>query len=406
MNKAEQFVSALKELDVENVYIYVGDAVRWDFLDKRISNRGMTIKTIAASTTSPPSFSSVVTGLQPNSHGIFTFNHKLSDKTFRIFDLANIETGFVNSIFKFAERGHEGSDPIHSVLNIKDNNTIRSLDEMSPPFIQIERGPGGHLPYGDYRSIPEYFLQDLNPKTLRNDYQRSIELDTELFLKRLESLEERRLRKDTLVIYTSDHGELLGEGGMVGHNSPMRPELVYVPCVFIHNQFPDIKIDSAIFHHTRLLPTILSILDLEQQQIRFDGESAFNGLSDSPECSVYQNEFQSELPILGTSIKGSFKYDGAWDSKGGYVFPRVGLSERLFVFGGQMFKSPKRSYIKNNLFSAARSYYKGNQHFGNPGFSKATADLVLGKTLNTKNESQEVNLSDEQKDNLKDLGYL
>lgn len=50
---------------------------------------------------------------------------------------------------------------------------------------------------------------------------------------------------------------------MIGHNSPMRPELVYVPTVFIHSTIPDETIDTGAFHYVDLLPTILDVLDLD-----------------------------------------------------------------------------------------------------------------------------------------------
>jgi choline-sulfatase len=45
----------------------------------------------------------------------------------------------------------------------------------------------------------------------------------------LDELDRRGLRDDTLVIVTSDHGELLGEEGRVDHQLSMREELLHVP---------------------------------------------------------------------------------------------------------------------------------------------------------------------------------
>jgi arylsulfatase A-like enzyme len=43
----------------------------------------------------------------------------------------------------------------------------------------------------------------------------------------------RGILDDSLVIFTSDHGELLGEyNGLYHHQTPVVPELVYVPLAF------------------------------------------------------------------------------------------------------------------------------------------------------------------------------
>ncbi|MFB6225037.1 MAG: sulfatase-like hydrolase/transferase, partial [Candidatus Paceibacteria bacterium] len=62
------------------------------------------------------------------------------------------------------------------------------------------------------------------------------------------------------MIFCSDHGEFLGESGLVGHGSPLRSESVYVPTVFIH---PDISHTGreGLMRHIDLYPTILAALD-------------------------------------------------------------------------------------------------------------------------------------------------
>ena len=58
---AESLADAIRALDVENVFVYVGDAVRWDYHSERIAERGPTYQTIAASIHSPTSFASLIT---------------------------------------------------------------------------------------------------------------------------------------------------------------------------------------------------------------------------------------------------------------------------------------------------------------------------------------------------------
>jgi len=45
----------IEELDISNVLLYVGDAVRYDSLNKRVDEMGITFKTISQSIHTPTS---------------------------------------------------------------------------------------------------------------------------------------------------------------------------------------------------------------------------------------------------------------------------------------------------------------------------------------------------------------
>jgi len=109
---------ALSRLDVSNVFIYVGDAVRDDFTPEQISSRGVHLRTIAASTHSPTSFASLMTGRYPPRHGVSSFSDQIDSTIPRLLDFESVGTRFLNSIFEHAteEHGHN-VDPIYSVLN-------------------------------------------------------------------------------------------------------------------------------------------------------------------------------------------------------------------------------------------------------------------------------------------------
>lgn len=406
MPSSDTLVSELQELDVTNVYIYVGDAVRWDSVDANVARLGATVKTAGASTTSAPSFSSLLTGLRVTTHNVYSFKHRLSPDTFRMLDVDGYNTEFLNSIFAYAQRDHDGVDPIYPVLGVNDTTNIRELDSIQPPFLFMERGPGGHIPYGECRSTQLYFQQELTPEKLRDDYRRSIELDTGIFEERMKTLRSRDLLDDTLVIYTSDHGELLGEGGSVGHNSPMCPELVHVPTVFIHEDISETVVESPLLSHIDLLPTVLSIVGAGVDEAMFDGTSMLSESPNSPACCFYNKEFLSAPRAFGRELNIALKYDGVWDADGGYVFPRSHIFNRLLVLAGKMAKSPKRSYLRKNFRSAVVSYSRGEQTFGTPTVPKHTAKEIL-TAFHQEGGSESIgDLSDSQQEQLRDLGYL
>jgi arylsulfatase A-like enzyme len=78
----------------------------------------------------------------------------------------------------------------------------------------------------------------------------------------LEKLEETSFGRDTLIILTADHGELLGEHDAVGHGGFLYDELIRVPLIIKGLGLPrGMKINSHI-SLMDLMPTILEILGI------------------------------------------------------------------------------------------------------------------------------------------------
>ncbi|TKX83077.1 DUF229 domain-containing protein, partial [Halorubrum sp. SS5] len=97
-----------------------------------------------------------------------------------------------------------------------------------------------HQPYPRYGEMGEQFPElSRSPFALRREYRKGVQASAERFLERIGTLKNRGILDETLVIFLSDHGELLGEyGGFYGHILPATPELVHVPCTFIHPSLP------------------------------------------------------------------------------------------------------------------------------------------------------------------------
>lgn len=408
MDKQNHLTKRLSDLGINNIFLYVGDAVRFDFLSPKIAQEGITLKTIAAATHSSKSFASLVTGLYPPRHGVESFSNRIPEEVPSVLNTDEVNTTFLNSINEFGTEDHgQKFDPIYSVLNMEEPNISTPFSNVEPPFFVMERGPGGHAAYGDFEgTATEYFtnLGSSNKDQIQKDYQRSIKLDSKHFLNRLDTLNDLGYTHDTLVIYTSDHGEMLGEEGLLGHNGPMCSELVYVPTVFIHPALSDSDIINSTFHHTDIAPTVCDLLETCDDILSgADGDSVIEGLSNSPRPSFWSTQFFStEMPF----INGKLSYEGVWDSSGGHVFSNNSLLSRLFVFGGKLIKSSKRSYMRNHINQGIQRYLPSEQTYGRPGFDKSTARDVLELSKRESINSEEIILGDEAQSTLQDLGYL
>jgi len=66
---------------------------------------------------------------------------------------------------------------------------------------------------------------------MRHLYGRSIKALDDWLARLLERLDQRGLLEDTIVIITSDHGENLGEGNLIGHAFSLSEHLIHVPLV-------------------------------------------------------------------------------------------------------------------------------------------------------------------------------
>jgi len=98
-------------------------------------------------------------------------------------------------------------------------------------------------------------------------------------------MEDRGLRNNTLVIFLSDHGELLGEhGGFFGHQLPMTPECVYVLMVFSHPSLPSGESRKHLLQQTDLYPTITNLLT--DRDVDLDGDLLTGPIGKNrPACS-------------------------------------------------------------------------------------------------------------------------
>jgi hypothetical protein len=88
---------------------------------------------------------------------------------------------------------------------------------------------------------------------MRHLYARSVTSMDSWIATLLSRLDEQRLLEDTAVIVTSDHGENLGEGQLIGHAFSLDQRLVHVPLVIAG---PD-AIDLPPLFSTMHLPGLI-----------------------------------------------------------------------------------------------------------------------------------------------------
>lgn len=382
--------------NVKSVVVFISDALRYDHLPASLAEEGLALKTVAASIDTSTSIPSMVTGLTPPRHGVFSFNHRLPEGITSIFDLEGYDTGFYNAA------GAE--DGLNSVLR-RDDQT--ALEDLEPPFCYVERDHGGHHPFGGlgYDGDLETFREEFSGKTekLRRTYARAIEASAERFRDRVRTLEERGLLEETLLVFTSDHGELLGEDGWVGHLTPVYPEVVYVPTLFVHPDLPE-EARQPFMGHVDLLPTLLSALD--EPVPALDGIDVFD--PDAPRIDRRYN-YAAKSVYLGDRPFWLYRASSLWDDAGGHVFNHSSWPGRLastgYLLAGKKWMSRHVRKVPSKLPTAAKGYLLSERTFGTPRFSKAAAREAVERVEAGRVGAEMVELGEDVKRRLEELGY-
>lgn len=139
---------------LKNIYIYVSDDLRYDYTPDKIKSLGLSFKSISQAPFSHPSFSSLVTGVGPETHQVYN-KHIDNIKGPTIFDLDKFKTSY------WAESEY---DSLYSIFNHPNRIDLENIDE---PFILLERALETHAPFGKiHKDIKEY------EKEVGNDYQK------------------------------------------------------------------------------------------------------------------------------------------------------------------------------------------------------------------------------------------
>jgi hypothetical protein len=405
-NLEDRDFSPLSELSMSsivNVYIFVSDALRWDAVPDSVTELGETYRAVASGLSTPQAMPSIATGQYPTRHGVTWFNHLLPDNCDTIFEFPGIDTAFTDSKLR---------RPLNRVLG---NPSEKDVNELSSPFLCVELDHGGHAPFPEMPDkTPSETMEQLDgdEEKLRLWYQEGVRNSADRFRERIDYLSDQEILEETLIIFTSDHGELLGEyNGFTGHAYPPTPELAYVPMTFIHDSLRNGYQGEALLRHTDIFPTLTDIFDVAYKNSNLDGTSL---LGTVPKQRVGYSNCTVHPPMKWqeTILDPIYKGPSIWDKDGGYVFPDISVSKRVFLGIYDAFESGYTSSFNKSKSSLSRlkntvpSYLANPGKYGNPTIESKAAREEVDRVLNQElNDPGQVTLSDETIDRLENLGY-
>lgn len=379
---------------IENVVLFVADSLRLEYLPDDIRSQGVCFKTVAQSTHSPPSFTTLSTGLYPFRHGVKDFNSRLPSDVKTTYDIDSLDTSYYSEGRTF--------DMFLEIFDITDWNTLADLD---PPFWYLERDITPHFPYKGP------FMEDVDPDSLlpqngdwgaiKHQYRKSIERTVERFTKRVEALERLGVKENTLIVFTADHGEFFGEYGEVLHSYPMAPEVVYVPTIFIHPSLSrdDFHVDPSteIIEHTDVVESCLAAIG-QQDTLQTDG------------CDIFSQERGTRFGYSETQHRFSrwdgYSAEGLWWYDSGVVNVTNEYWQRLLFTANRVLRGPSREFLRKNLGELYKTYQKESVEYGDPPITMEDAIELMEEMKDGVVDEQREELSKAQKKRLRDIGYL
>lgn len=413
----------LKDAKIKNIMIFVSDSLRWDFTPDSIKKMGVSFKSVASSLYTAASFPSIFSGLYPIKHQVFTWQDILRQQHRGLLNIPDMNKS-LRCENTWVDMGPEDSQ-IHRLCGSPKGD---SLDLIKEPFVYIEDDKGGHCPYG--LSFDKYkgggcfeFFKEYGAKErseLVQMYKKGISQSRDNFLKRINTLEKRNLLENTLIIFTSDHGELLGEyGGLVNHGRPPCPELVYVPTIFIHPRLKPKNITHFIVRHVDIYPTVRHVLGLPN----IKGLDGVDLLTQTPKYgfSFQRGGHKKKTSMIDNYMRYSAK--SVWDSEGGHVYHDLGdIRAKLFFYNRIILKKhPEFSYMRERakdkkVSEKIRRYKEGvkalsKDHivYGKPTFDELSGKQMISeyqKTVGQIEEQETLKMDKEVEERLKSLGYM
>jgi arylsulfatase A-like enzyme/Flp pilus assembly protein TadD len=333
--KAEQTPAPVRQ---PNVVVITVDTLRADrlgcygFEPARTPNadalaaRGVRAEhAIAAAPITLPSHASIFTGLYPPAHGVRdngmyrlpekveTLAERLKAGGYRtqafvsadvLHHRFNLDQGFDAyddalqgeddpGMFRILERS--GEHTMDRVLQWLDRSLVPSPTQ-APFFVWV------HL----FDPHQPYAPPEADAKASRTLYDGEIASVDRQIGRFIAKLEERAALDDTIVVFTSDHGESLGEHGEATHAMFIYEATVRVPLIIRYPaKLPAGATYRGSVRAVDLMPTILGLVDLKPSDTQgVDLSKALAGAAVAPALSPYSESLHSELEFGMAPLHG------------------------------------------------------------------------------------------------------
>jgi len=268
---------------------------------------------IASQPLTAPSHASILTGLQPFHHGLrnngaFVLDASHATLARRLHDAGYATHAIVASYVLDHRFGFDqGFDAYDDDLGGGRELGARAIADKALRWLALQKPErpfflwlhfyDPHAPYTPPADVAWAFPNDA--------YAAEIHYADRELGRVLDALRAAHALDDTLVVFTSDHGEAFGEHGERGHGLFVYDETTRVPLLFAGPHVPRGRTIDTVARHVDLVPTILDLLGINAQNL--DGTSLF---ADKSARRAYSETFAGRMNF-GWSELRSLRSDAA-----------------------------------------------------------------------------------------------
>ena len=240
-------------------------------------------------------------------------------------------------------------EPAHPIY--QDQWDVKLPESRNQP-IQQQGRPAAHLDYQQSRGALVGVVPNEDDRWRRlNNYYLNCIRDVDRHLEELlTELDDLGIADDTVIIYTSDHGELAGAHGISGKGATGYREQNNVPFLISHPAFPGNKQCKAVTSHVDIATTLVSIARGTTAEI--------SGLPGKDITSVLADPESAAFDALRDGALFNFNMFSYVDAD------FLGNITRFFAEGGNPQDLPAQGFRPNlKKRGAIRSVYDGRYKF-------------------------------------------
>ena len=220
--------------------------------------------------------------------------------------------------------------PLFKLNDIERQKKFQEVCQQAVNAVNPEGKNSPPPPEGMYKNPGNWPPDSFNGKVVKAHYYAMIELLDKHFGRLINYLDEINQLNNTLIIFHSDHGEMLGDHGLIYKGSRFFEGLVHVPLIFSWpGKIKSDIVSSALVELVDLAPTILDVAGIDIPYY-MQGKSLYKKMCSGKDIDFHKpvvvSEFNDSLgsPRIVRDTHATMTFDGRYKT---IIYHGLGFGE-------------------------------------------------------------------------------